>query len=236
MFSRTAAAEARSKQLVKEKKKNTALLSRLLNRTKRVLHDSKLPIIHINEKEQRGSTFGARITSAVQDVFSQGYDNVIVVGSDCPELPTSLLKRSAKALANGQQVIGADQRGGAYLIGINKKQFRADGFAQLPWQSVNLLSSLRAYLSQNTAAESTALHLCKSVSHPLLCELKTLADLNTWLDLQSLRSILSRQHIFLQLFLAWQNRPQPVDTRIILKVIERVILRVVARRGPPVLG
>jgi len=217
--------------LFREEKRNVQFFDSLLSRTKKVLRKSRLPIIHTDETEQQGNTFGARITSALQDVFSLGYDNVIVVGSDCPNLGLRELKCSTKALANGQQVLGADKRGGAYLIGIKKEQFQAQTFAQLPWQSANLLAALRNYLTE----DGKTLHLRKSKAK-VLCELKVLADLNTWLDLRILRSILLRQSIFLQLFLAWQNRPQRVSIEVVLHFLERVFIRAAARRGPPILG
>ena len=128
----------------------------LLSRTRRTLARTDLPVYQLSELAQRGETFGVRLATAITDVFQQGHRSVIVVGNDCPSLTSHHLTTAANRLAAGQSVLGADRRGGAYLIGLTAESFRADAFASLDWQTAGLFGQLSALIGDPTLLPSLA--------------------------------------------------------------------------------
>ena len=142
LFSRSARAEATLKRYGSVRTGDLRIATALIARTRRTLALSGLPVFEVDETRQQGMDFGQRLAHAVSDVFASGYANLIVVGNDCPSLSVSHLRRTAAALAAGQQVLGEDQRGGAWLIGLQRAAFDASAFAGLAWQSPRLRDTL----------------------------------------------------------------------------------------------
>jgi hypothetical protein len=161
LFARTAPAEARAKRWGRG---GARIARALIRRTEATVAASGLPVYRSSEHTQRGDTFGQRMAAAVTEVFRRGHDHLIVVGTDCPTLSAATLRRSTTALERGRPVIGADGRGGAYLIGLQREGFDAVTFASLRWQSPCLASQLRDYLP-------TALHLASERDYNCLTDL-----------------------------------------------------------------
>lgn len=90
------------------------------------------------EELQIGSDFGARFTAAIQSIFSKGFDSVITIGNDTPNLSSAAILKAYQNLQEGKTVIGPSTDGGIYLLGINKNRFEPAGFCELPWQRQNL--------------------------------------------------------------------------------------------------
>jgi glycosyltransferase A (GT-A) superfamily protein (DUF2064 family) len=68
---------------------------------------------------QRGSSFGERLENAVEDLAKLGYDQIVIVGQDCPDLETSDVARAFRLLESCRLVLGPDHRGGCYLIAFH---------------------------------------------------------------------------------------------------------------------
>ncbi|MFP4227401.1 MAG: DUF2064 domain-containing protein [Salinivenus sp.] len=123
----------------------------LYEHSRHAVAESELPVLEVNGAQQRGDTFGARLSNAVAAAFARGYDHVIAVGSDCPRLHEVDWSAVDGRLTNGVSVLGPTPgREGAYLIGLTRDQFDREAFAALPWQSPRLFSALRAHLAQGT--------------------------------------------------------------------------------------
>lgn len=69
---------------------------------------------------QSGNDLGERMQLSFQQAFEKGYENVIIIGSDCPDLTPELINRAFEALENHQAVIGPSEDGGYYLIGMSR--------------------------------------------------------------------------------------------------------------------
>lgn len=70
---------------------------------------------------QQGDDLGQRMTAAVRELFQiQAVSRVIVVGSDLPELTSSLIEKAAALLTEVDIVLGPTVDGGYYLIGLNQ--------------------------------------------------------------------------------------------------------------------
>jgi len=67
---------------------------------------------------QVGETFGARLEAAVEKLAQLGYDQIVMVGRDCPHLASSDVTEAFNRLGNHRLVLGPDHRGGCYLIAL----------------------------------------------------------------------------------------------------------------------
>ncbi|MEO5912030.1 MAG: DUF2064 domain-containing protein [Pelobium sp.] len=89
----------------------------------------------IDSFHQKGKTFGERITNAFVSIYAKGYENVICIGNDCPELNLQQLQNSIVEIEKGNVVLGPTVDGGAYLIGIPKNHFNKEAFLKIKWQT-----------------------------------------------------------------------------------------------------
>ena len=84
---------------------------------------------------QRGGSFDERLEFAVEDAFACGYDEVLVIGSDTPEIDAAGLRAGFARLSGGtarapRAVIGRSTDGGYYLLGLSR-------FAAAPFREVD---------------------------------------------------------------------------------------------------
>ena len=68
--------------------------------------------------KQRGSNIGTRMQNAIDDVLRLGYEKVILIGTDIPELKAETINASLDLLTGNDVVIGPTYDGGYYLIGM----------------------------------------------------------------------------------------------------------------------
>ena len=114
-----------------------------LNRnTIRQIENSGLDYFHFSEKEQVGRNFGERFIHAIQAVFDKGYENIITLGNDTPQLRTNHITQAVDHLNQGEIVIGPSNDGGFYLLGLNKSHFKPDVLIHLPWQTAKIRRQL----------------------------------------------------------------------------------------------
>lgn len=104
--------------------------------------NSQLQVFWVDEKKQQGSTFGERLANAFEYVFDHGFQNVISIGNDTPELCHTDLQRAAESLIQQKAVLGPTADGGDYLIGLNKSSFCKETFQNIPWQTDAVNDSL----------------------------------------------------------------------------------------------
>ncbi|MGD1945387.1 MAG: DUF2064 domain-containing protein [Croceivirga sp.] len=134
-----------------------------------------LPYFLYSEELQIGSDFGARFTAAIQSIFLKGYDSVITVGNDTPNLSVSTLQQAHKTLIQGKTVIGPSTDGGIYLLGIHKNCFESIGFRQLPWQERHLFQDTARFFGQ-----MGVLHQL-----PRLTDIDSIGDIQSVIDFRS---------------------------------------------------
>ncbi|MBN1548744.1 MAG: TIGR04282 family arsenosugar biosynthesis glycosyltransferase [Syntrophaceae bacterium] len=104
---------------------------------------------------QRGNDLGERMDQVFREVFAAGFQTVVLIGSDAPDLPAEFVTEAFDALTNHDAVIGPASDGGYYLIGFHRAAFREDLFTQIPWSVPETFSaqmkrfrdcSLRVYI------------------------------------------------------------------------------------------
>jgi hypothetical protein len=88
---------------------------------------------------QSGEDLGARMKQAFEQAFAAGYESVILIGSDLPDIDTALIKEGFSRLKQHEVVFGTAEDGGYYLVGLNSMV--NDIFSNKPWSTPHLLST-----------------------------------------------------------------------------------------------
>ena len=82
---------------------------------------------------QQGDDLGERLSNAIEQTFEDGFEQVVVIGSDCPKLRVDHLNRARTELVDVDVVVGPAVDGGYYLIGM--KAFHPQLFEGKSWSS-----------------------------------------------------------------------------------------------------
>lgn len=133
-----------------------------------------------NMRVQQGRDLGQRMKRAFQEVYSAGYDRVVIIGSDCPELDTSHLEQAFSALESHDAVAGPAIDGGYYLLGMCTLQTAA--FENKPWSTDSIL--------QQTLQDFKQAGMCTY----LLPELRDLDTIGDYRQLEPLLKRMARRH------------------------------------------
>jgi hypothetical protein len=68
---------------------------------------------------QAGRDFTARLENAIERINELGYDEIVVIGRDCPTLRPIDIEQAFEKLESRKLVLGPDHRGGCYLIAFH---------------------------------------------------------------------------------------------------------------------
>ncbi len=117
---------------------------------------------------QKGAILGEKMQNAFKNGFNKGYEKIILIGSDLPDLTSEIIAESFFALDKAETVFGPAEDGGYYLVGMKKPHKFI--FENKPWSESCLLEKTLSELSE------------KDVSTVLL---KTLNDIDTFEDLKT---------------------------------------------------
>ena len=170
IFTRTSGAEARHK-LSGDRLSygtNQKICAELITKTRRAAQQTNFSVIEIDSNQQIGHNLGERLSNSIESVFQAGFEQVLVIGTDTPDISRDLLQDAAQQISQTQVTLGASKDGGAYLIGFHKNQFNKIDFSNLDWESDHVFEALVDYFStQGTSIHST----------------KTLQDIDSFYDL-----------------------------------------------------
>lgn len=136
-FSYSAKKEAEVKRfsLNKNRRYNQHICNELIKKTTNTLKGTGLPFYIVDEKLQRGNNFGEKCTNAILDYFDKGYKRLIMVGNDCLQLSGEEILEAYTHLQNGENIAGPTDKGGLYLMGVNKTSFDCNAFKNIRWQT-----------------------------------------------------------------------------------------------------
>ena len=115
---------------------------------------------------QSGSNLGERMKNAFQQVFEEGVERAVIIGSDCPSLNKKIVKNAFDRLKEKDLVIGPSEDGGYYLLGMNR--YYETLFEDIEWSTESVLESTLQ------KAESNRL---KVFQLPILNDIDNLEDL-----------------------------------------------------------
>ncbi|MDA8125275.1 MAG: TIGR04282 family arsenosugar biosynthesis glycosyltransferase [Deltaproteobacteria bacterium] len=97
---------------------------------------------------QEGADLGERLKNAFQRSFADGYDRVVIIGSDSPDLPEESFSEAFRALDRRDAVIGPAADGGYYLIGFRKETFSPVVFDGIAWGTEQVFGQTMAHLKR----------------------------------------------------------------------------------------
>tara|TARA_R110000868_G_scaffold81946_2_gene231741 strand:- start:52130 stop:52828 length:699 start_codon:yes stop_codon:yes gene_type:complete len=164
LFAQSENIESALKPIASNCKQNILLWKKMNDRVLKTIQKTNLSYFVSNENNQIGNTFGEKITHSIREIFDKGFEKVIVVGNDCIELKTQYLLEAERDLEFNDLVIGSDNNGGAYLIGVTKSKFIASQFETIPWQTKNVFSALQTLYKTQSIAYLPCLNDCNSTS------------------------------------------------------------------------
>ncbi|HEX8550473.1 MAG TPA: TIGR04282 family arsenosugar biosynthesis glycosyltransferase [Abditibacteriaceae bacterium] len=141
---------------------------------------------------------GDRMLAAFRHEFGRGCRHVVLIGSDVPDLPATVLRDAFAALVSHDLVFGPAHDGGFYLIGT-ARALPDNFFDSVVWSSESVLQSTlsNAHRQQLTSAQ---LPLCRDVDEfSDLCALdrrlkNTAHAPNTQNELQRLQHVIDAVH------------------------------------------
>lgn len=82
-------------------------------------------------KPQRGEDLGERLQNGFLDLFEYGFDRVVALSSDVPELTKGTVLEAFASLDDNDAVIGPCPDGGYYLIGFRTLTFRPEALTRV---------------------------------------------------------------------------------------------------------
>lgn len=114
------------------------------------------------KRKQNGNDLGERMHNSFKELFDQGFNRIIIIGSDCLQLQTENLEEAVFLLESNTAVLGPSSDGGYYLLGLTK--FYPDVFIDKPWSTDKVFSkTINDFINQG-------------ISYALLEELSDIDD------------------------------------------------------------
>ncbi len=120
---------------------------------------------------QIGNDLGERIKNGFIKGFNLGFNHLIVIGSDSPDLSKNIIEEAFQNLNEYDAVIGPCLDGGYYLIGFTNNTFSPKFFSGIHWSTYTVLKMTLKLLEQ----ENLGTHI-----------LPIWRDVDTWDDLEDL--------------------------------------------------
>ncbi len=173
----------------KHKSFRASVVTFLNSRTRKLISRSGLPVFDHIDFTIENISLQERFYLAVNSTFEKGFEHVIVVGNDCPQLQLGDIQKASAQLEVNDLVIGPDWRGGTYLLGISRNIFTKEWALSLPWHT-------------NRFAEVA------SAGIENVCYMDKLIDFNYSTELPSIKKIKFRRSLlqaFIQLFICFEN-------------------------------
>ncbi len=145
LFTRVPKEEARCKNFSTRFnfRTNAAIAQQLIRKTIREIKKSRIPYNIITSDQQHGNEFGERLANAIEDTYLKGFDKVIVIGNDAPQVKAACILHAHDVFQGNKLALGPDQRGGVYLIGISKKLFNREKILTIQWNTRSVFTELK---------------------------------------------------------------------------------------------
>lgn len=72
------------------------------------------------KRKQVEAELGTKMQAAFEECFNEGYEKLLIIGSDCYELTSDIIEEAFAQLQHVDIVAGPAQDGGYYLLGMKK--------------------------------------------------------------------------------------------------------------------
>ncbi|MDC0598738.1 TIGR04282 family arsenosugar biosynthesis glycosyltransferase [Gammaproteobacteria bacterium] len=98
-------------------------------------------------KRQSGADLGEKMCNAAKSAL-QDFKQVVIIGSDCPDIDEAYLQQALEALVSGNDVVlGPAQDGGYVLVGLSR--LIPEIFEDVSWGSEKVLRQTQSRLQAN---------------------------------------------------------------------------------------
>lgn len=87
---------------------------------------------------QNGANLGERMQNAMAEAHRQGFNRIVIIGTDCPTLPMEFIRETFTLLRSHELVLGPSRDGGYYLVGCGKRI--PPVFEGIPWSTDRVLA------------------------------------------------------------------------------------------------
>lgn len=96
--------------------------------------------------EQTGNDLGQRLAQAFASQFASGAQQVVIIGSDSPDLPAAIIRQAFAGFNDHDAVLAPASDGGYVLIGLRQP---APGlFENIPWSTSEVLIATRKRMAE----------------------------------------------------------------------------------------
>lgn len=102
---------------------------------------------------QQGVDLGERMKNAFKKGFEDGYDRIVLIGSDLPDITANHINKGLDALKQNEVTFGPAEDGGYYLIGLSKMHNFV--FDNKPWSKTHLLEETLSELKEKQVTFTT---------------------------------------------------------------------------------
>lgn len=100
-------------------------------------------LVPVPPAAQTGADFGEKLEAAFRDASRKGYEEIVAVPGDVPEVTAGDLAAAFRALSESDTVLGPSRDGGVWLIGLRAGAVSLAGFfGGVPWRTPNVLDAL----------------------------------------------------------------------------------------------
>jgi len=124
---------------------------------------------NFDKKLQEQQDLGSRMNHAIKSEMENGFQNIIIIGSDCLEINPQHIQKAFLSLKTNDIVIGPAEDGGYYLIGL--KSLIPDIFKNKKWSTDTVFI--------DTIEDINRLNL-KHMILETLCDIDTKKDLDRY--------------------------------------------------------
>ena len=125
----------------------------------------------MKNNQQEGKDLGEKMKNAFELLFNKRYKNVIIIGTDCPDLNEEILLKSFEELSEKNIVFGPSNDGGYYLLGMDN--FYPYLFDNIKWSRKTVFEETIKTIKKNGLAFNIL---------PELKDIDTEKDLREWLS------------------------------------------------------
>lgn len=92
---------------------------------------------HFTKRLQHGNDLGERMHLAFEELFTDGYQLITIIGTDCPGITKDIIDEAFNALQHADIAIGPAKDGGYYLLAM--KKMNAEIFQNISWSTGEVL-------------------------------------------------------------------------------------------------
>ncbi|MEL6303457.1 MAG: TIGR04282 family arsenosugar biosynthesis glycosyltransferase [Bacteroidota bacterium] len=113
-----------------------------------IANDDLWSLNTFEKKQQVGEDLGQRMHNAFAEGFTDGYEHILIIGSDMYDLSTKDLEAAFDALETNEVVLGPAEDGGYYALGLSRMHQAL--FENKQWGTASVLKDSLADLKDTT--------------------------------------------------------------------------------------